>query len=174
MKLSLIGRLLWRFYQKYYFHVLFCLFTFSVSIAEGIHLIPFRTQQLSPLAAMVMQSLCESSAAPVLCPFKGKPLSGHFFCLEVLPGCGLEVLPGCGLEVLPGCGLEVLPGCGLEVLPGCSLEVLSACCQVLRGQLLADFKRPLVKAYGKREERPMENEERPLKEEGLWKAKRGP
>ncbi len=47
--------------------------------SSGVHLFPFRTESLSPLAQMVLQFLWESMSSPIF--FKPSLTAGFFFAL---------------------------------------------------------------------------------------------
>ena len=77
--LPVLGGALIRFYYGYQ-HVAH----FLVTIAQGIHLFPFRTEKLSPAAPMVLPNRWESRSSPSPC--EGLPSSaplpegGGAFC----------------------------------------------------------------------------------------------
>ena len=66
--LPVLGGALIRFYYGYQ-HVAH----FLVTIAQGIHLFPFRTEKLSPAAPMVLPNRWESRSSPSPC--EGLPSS---------------------------------------------------------------------------------------------------
>ncbi len=58
-----------------------CLYTRSYGdYSSGVHLFPFRTESLSPLAQMVLQFLWESMSSPIF--YKPSLTAGFFFALS--------------------------------------------------------------------------------------------